>query len=284
MRLPSLIWFLLTAPALAADRALLLEAEQSYAQGRAEQARRQVDAYLATAPDDARAYLLRAVLKESAGDRPAAIPDYDKSVSLDPKYPATYQRRGVARFMLGHIKESIADFDKYLELRPDEKPAHWQRGIALYYAGRYEDGARQFELHRTVNPDDVENAVWHFLCVARWKNLDAARAALIPTSGDGRIPMMTVHALFAGKATPDDVLAAATAPRPPAASVPPPLLNRQLFYAHLYLGLYFEALAQPAKAREHLTLAAEKHPVPDYMHGVAKVHLQRLNTPKPSKP
>jgi lipoprotein NlpI len=268
--LPFVFACLLALPTHAADRAALLEAEQSFAQGRTGQARKQVDAYLAANPDDARAHLLRAVVKESSDDRAGAIPDYDQSIKLDPKFPPAWQRRGIAHFMLGQVKESVADFDKFLELRPDARPEHWQRGIALYYAGRYEDGARQFELHKTVNPDDVENAAWHFLCVARWKGIDAARAQLIPVTGDARIPMAKVQELFAGKATPEDVLAAASVNTPAAE------LNRQLFYAHLYLGLYFEAVSQPEKAREHVTLAAEEHAIPDYMHGVAKVHLQLL--------
>ena len=61
---------------------------------------------------------------------------------------------------------------------PDEAPYLWQRGIALYYAGRYDDCRRQFESHRSVNPDDVENAAWHFLCVARAESPAKARAAL----------------------------------------------------------------------------------------------------------
>jgi lipoprotein NlpI len=266
---------LLTLPTQAADRSTLLEAEQSYAQGRLKEARQQVDEYLATNANDARAHLLRAVIKEAADDRQGSIADYDQSIKLDPKFPPAYQRRGVAHFMLGHPKESVADFDKYLQLVPDAKPDHWQRGIALYYAGRYEDGARQFELHKTVNPDDVENAAWHFLCMARWKGVGAARAQLIPVTGDARVPMAQVQQLFAGKATEQDVLAAANANNPP-----PPQLNRQLFYAHLYLGLYEEAQNHPDKAKAYLTTAVEKHPIPDYMFGVAKVHLQLLTSAK----
>lgn len=273
MRPTLLLTLLLPLSALAADRATLLEAEQSYAQGRLPEAREKVDAYLATDDTDARAHLLRAVIKEASNDRPGSIADYDQSIKLDPKFPPAWQRRGVAHFMLAHIKESIADFDKYLELVPDAKPDHWQRGIALYYAGRYEDGAKQFELHKTVNPDDVENAAWHFLCMARWKGLDAARAQLIPVTGDARVPMAQVQQLFAGKATEDDVLTAARANNPA-----PPQLARQLFYAHLYLGLYEEAQNHPDKAKQHLTLATEK-PISDYMYGVAKVHLQLLKPP-----
>jgi lipoprotein NlpI len=289
MRPTLLLALLLSLPTHAADRTALLEAEDSLLKGHLREARQQVDAYLAANPEDARGHFLRGVIKEQAGDRPGSVTDYDKSIALDPKFPSAYQTRGMAHFMLGHVKESVADFDKLLELRPDAKPGHWQRGIALYYAGRYEDGAKQFELHKTVNPDDVENAAWHFLCMARWKGVNAARAQLIPVTGDARVPMAQVQQLFAGKATEQDVLAAANATpnRVPEGSNraggesgrADPVLSRQLFYAHLYLGLYEEALNHPDKAKAHLTTATEKHPIPDYMYGVAKVHLQLLKPP-----
>ena len=57
-----------------------------------------------------------------------------------------------------------------------------------------------------------------------------------------------------------------------------PVLQRQLFYAHLYLALYEEAQNHPDKVKAHLLLATEK-PLSDYMYGVAKVHLQLLNNP-----
>ncbi|MDB5322327.1 MAG: nlpI [Phycisphaerales bacterium] len=262
---------LLGAVGVAADDSLLREAEQSYAQGRHDQAIELTDLYIAGSPKEPKGYLLRAVIRSAESKWEDSLPDFDKALELNPKLVKAYQRRAIARFMLGRIKESVADFDKYNQLDAEAAPQNWQRGIALYYAGRYEDGAKQFELHRTVNPDDVENAAWHFLCVARWKNVEAARAALIPIQGDTRIPMAKVHEMFAGKATPEEVIATATAKD----SIPIQI-NRQYFYAHLYIGLYCEAIGKNEEAKQHLT-AAVKHEVPDYMYGVAKVHLQLLD-------
>jgi lipoprotein NlpI len=253
---------------------LLLDAEQAFAQDRNEQALMLVEQYIRLAPKDARGYFLRAAIRDASHEYEKALPDYDKAIELDSKRDAAYQRRGVANFMVGKVKEAVADFDKYLETHPDEKPQHWQRGIALYYAGRYEDGAKQFELHRTVNPEDVENATWHFICVARWKNADAAKAGLIPIESDSRIPMMKVHEMFAGKATAEDVVAEAKK-----GDLAPAQLNRQLFYAHLYAGLYCEAIGKNDEAKMHLTEAV-KHEVGDYMYGVAKVHLKLLERGK----
>jgi len=250
-----------------AVRAILLEAEQAFAQDRNAQAMELVNQYIEKAPDDAKGYFLRAAIHDGAREYEKSLPDYDKAIELDPKRDSAYQRRGVARFMAGKINESIADFDKYLESHPDEKPQHWQRGIALYYAGRFEDGAKQFELHRTVNPEDVENAAWHFICVARWKNVEAARAGLIPIKEDSRVPMMKVHEMLAGKASVEEVIAEAKKGEPG-----PAQLNRQLFYAHLYAGLYCEGIGKKEEAKKQMEEAA-KHEVGDYMYGVAKVHL-----------
>src|SRR3954466_14655282 len=200
--------------AQAADEALLREAEQAYAQDRHDQALDLINQYIAANSAAAKGYMLRAAIRAADSKWQESLPDYDKAIELDPALTTIHQRRAIARFMLGRVKEACADFDKFNQTNPDAAPQNWQRGIALYYAGRYEDGAKQFELHRTVNPDDVENAAWHFACVARWKNLEAAKAALIPIQGDTRIPMAKVHELFAGKATPEDVIAAAKADNP----------------------------------------------------------------------
>ena len=97
--------------------------------------------------------------------------------------------RAVVDFDNGRIVESVAGFDAVARLIPAEAPQLWQRGIALYYVGRYQDCRAQFESHRTVNPDDVENAAWHFLCVARAESAEKARAALLPVGPDARVPM-----------------------------------------------------------------------------------------------
>jgi len=201
----------------------------------------------------------------------AAVAESTRVIERSPRNVAAYQRRGEEYFRLGKFKESVADFDKVIELEPDREPYHWQRGISLYYAGEFERGARQFEKHKTVNPDDVENAAWHFLCVARTSGVDKARQVLIPVSGDARVPMAQVQLLFAGKATPDDVLSAAKAGHPDEGE-----LRRRLFYAHLYIGLYHEAAGNAGAAKEHVLLAAEKYAGDDYMGDVARVHAAQM--------
>lgn len=222
------------------------------------------------APKQASGWMLRAQLHITQRQHAQAIADYGEVIKLDPKSPNAWQARGEANFKLGKIAESITDFDKFLELVPAQRPQHWQRGISLYYAGRFKDGKEQFEIHQTVNPNDVENAVWHFLCAARADGVEKARKGLIPIQGDGRVPMAQVHQLFAGKAKPEDVLDAAKAAPAQTRSGEP------LFYAHLYLGIYFEAIGDAKQAREYILKSAERANENGYMGDVARVHAEIL--------
>ena len=52
--------------------------------------------------------------------------------------------------------------------------------------------------------------------------------------------------------------------------------NSQLFYAHLYLGIWFDLLGERAKALGHLNKAADEHRIGHYMWDVARVHRDRL--------
>jgi lipoprotein NlpI len=179
-----------------------------------------------------------------------------------PDRPQAVFDRAVTDFMEFRIAESVKGFDRLAALAPGSAAELWQRGIALYYAGRYTDCRAQFEAHRLVNPNDVENAAWHFLCVARAESPEKARAALLPVGPDARVPMRQIYEMFRGTLSPEAVLSAA-------AGQP-----ESEFYAQLYLGWYFEALGNGQRARVHIGAAAADRNAArgGYMHGVAKVH------------
>ena len=187
---------------------------------------------------------------------------------LGAQNPQALLNRAVDEFEQGRLAQSAATFDEVAKAVPEQAPLLWQRGIALYYAGRYTDCRSQFESHRTVNPDDVENAAWHFLCVAREQTPEKARAALLPVGPDSRVPMREVYQMFRGALTADDVLKAAG--------------NRPAgqFYAHLYIGLYSEALGRKDLALKHIREAASDRfaSVGGYMHMVARVHSKVLGS------
>jgi len=186
-------------------------------------------------------------------------------VAALPERADAYVRRGEVLLRLGRIAPAIADFDRASVLGPHLEPYLWQRGIARYYAGDWPGCIRQFEIHRGVNPADVENAVWHFLCVARSEGVAAARQRLLPVRHDRRVPLMEIYSLFAGRAETRTVLEAATDDGSDAA----------LFYAHLYLGLWSEVVGDADGARSHLSTAATLD-FPHTMGDVARIHLSRL--------
>jgi lipoprotein NlpI len=229
------------------------------------------DKAVAEFPTNAQPLAVRARVLDAAGRYDEGIRDLSSALKLEPKSAPLWQGRGEMNFKAGHFKESVADFDRVIELSPAQAPHHWQRGISLYYAERFSDGQKQFESHRTVNPNDVENAAWHFLCVARERGVTNARSVMLTVGADGRIPMTEVYALYRGKGSVEEVLAAAG----PATES---WRRDALFYAHLYLGLYFDALGNGAKAREHMTKAVKDFGAAHYMGHVARVHLQTLNT------
>jgi lipoprotein NlpI len=170
--------------------------------------------------------------------------------------------RAIDDFLAGRVEESVAGFDRVVALVPGAEPRLWQRGIALYYTGRYDACRRQFELHRTVNPNDVENPVWHFLCVSKAESPERARDALLPVGSDQRQPMREIYLMFRGDLSPADVLAAGTT----SASA--------RFYSELYVGLYYDGMGEPDEAKRHLREAADSRyeAVGGYMHRVATLH------------
>lgn len=184
---------------------------------------------------------------------------------------AAFQRRGEERFFEADIEGSISDFDAFLAYIPEQDPHHWQRGLSYYYAEEYEKGKAQFERHQTVNTQDVENAVWHFICAVRAPggSVESAREDFIDIQRDSRIPMKEVHELFAGTGGVEAVLEAAA---PNNDNVISDEERNHLCYAHLYLGLYFEAIGDEDKMREHIRLAAFDYSMEHYMGKTAQVH------------
>jgi lipoprotein NlpI len=253
----------------AEPESLLTAAVDAARDGEMDKAIKLVGEAIKADPKSSKGYALRARLLVDQRDYEPALADFDRLIELSPEEAEHYYYRGRARFCTGKIAESIRDFDHYVEERPRLASRQWERGIAIYYAGKFGEGAKQFELYQTYHDNDVENATWRFLCMARDVGVEQARAELLPIENDRRVPMMQIYALYRGKGTADEVLKAAQASDDEAA------LNHRLFYAHLYLGLYYEALGKPDLARRHI-LESEKHKIGHYMWDVAHVHAERL--------
>jgi len=247
---------------------LASKARVAFESGNSEEALDLLAAALELRPRDSALLSFQGQIRELQGELELALESFDRLVMLEPDNPRALMLRAQVLFKLGRIDLSLLIFDRIVELDPRSEPYLWQRGIAQYYAGRYSACRQQFEHHRTVNPNDVENSAWHFLCVARESGVAAARAAILPVGEDSRRPLMEIDALFRANGSVEDVLRSAAEASGDEAS------RDSRFYAHLYVGLYLEAIGQREAGLEHITMA-HKLGFPHYMGDVARVHLQR---------
>jgi len=153
-------------------------------------------------------------------------------------------RRGSVAFKLGMFEQSLHDFRRLPQTASQGIPRPLAARITCYYAGKFDEGKKQFEgYEQGGHQRRGRNAVWRYLCMAKSVGVEKARAQILKIGRDKRKPMMEVYALFAGKATPDDVIKSAKAGDPGQER-----LNAQLFYAHLYLGLVLGRAGQREKS------------------------------------
>ena len=222
---------------------------------------------------DLNALWIHALSLENLEKYAPAINSYRKIVQQLPNEPRSYLSLGAATFKNAEFEPSITAFNQAAELDPSLKAQLWQLGITQYYARQFQDGADLFETHRKVNPNDVENSVWHFLCIAAVQGPEVALRNLIPTAHDSRVPMMDIYDLFRGVGSVGQVIQAAVAASSPVQK------NRQLFYAHLYLGLYFEAWGDAQQSTVHIAESVKLKDSSNYMWHVARIHQAERSKP-----
>jgi lipoprotein NlpI len=263
-------------PAPKTSSELLAAAKEALAKGQLNAATELVRQAALANPKDPEAHYAVARLAEERRDFTNAVAAYTKVIELDPKGSDAWQWRGTAHFKMGKVPEAVTDFEGFLERAPHRRPHHWQLAIALYYVGRADDARRAFELHRTVNPDDVENAAWHFLCNAKANGIERARRELIPIDGDPRVPMREIFEFYSGEGTEAKIFVAASANKD---RISPLEWSDRMFYAHLYVGLYYDATGNPKLALEHMEKACGEFAQMHYMGDVARVHFNYLKQP-----
>lgn len=186
----------------------------------------------------------------------------DKRLRISPFDPRMYIYRGMIHFKLGQLLQSLQDFNKAEELNPQLTPYLWQRGITYYYLGKYAKGARQFELDLSVNSQDVEETLWHYLCMAQLENSLSARECLLSVKYDLPLFMRQIYHLFAGKSSVENFLYTFNE-----ANI------RDLFYLNLYLGLYYEAEGDQINSSLYINRAIDCK-IDDYMWYLACIHKQ----------
>ena len=190
-----------------------------------------------------------------------------------------FSERGDAHLFLGEFRAAVADFEKMIALDAAQDAPHWRLGIAYYFAGDFAKSARQFEKYHAADGRDRENGIWKFLAQAKVDGVEKARAEMLVYTQFDREPFPALYEMFAGKKTPEEVLAEIGTKG---------LSDNEnvMFFAHYYCGLGEELLGHRARALELLQKAVES-PLrrrvaggPGYMWQVARLHYERLRAEK----
>jgi lipoprotein NlpI len=253
-----------------------------FVSGRAEEAVALATQAIQINTNHVRAWFMRGRFYQETDQPTKALGDFTEVTRLDQTNAPVWAQLGTEHFKLADFEKSLECFDRFLAAMPEQAPRFWQRGIVAYHAGKYETAMKQFELYRRLDTNDVEVVVWQYLCTAKLKGLERARLAVPAMTDDVRIPMTEINRMFAGTVEPSEVLrvAAIDTSKPPADAAA--RLNEQMFYAHFYVGLYYEARGQTAKAAEHIGQAALVYRVNNFMGVLARVHFE--NMPRADKP
>ena len=202
-------------------------------------------------------------------------------IEKQPDSVPLYSQRADALFFLGRFRKAVADYEKMVKLDADLDASHWRRGIAWFYDGKYKKAAHQFEIYNSFDDVDRENGIWRFFSQARAYGLKRAAEGLLKYKKDDREPFPAVYQLFAGKTTPEKILAEIKA-----AKISDTEREKRFFYAELYIGLNHAIHNRPAKARPHLRKAVANKwgPAggygPHYMWEVGRLHYELLRAEK----
>jgi lipoprotein NlpI len=209
------------------------------------------------------------VSEPRVSDDASAIELAEQVLQQSPDDPRAILAAADGLLRSGHADRAVEFFDRYLQLRPADLPGLWQRGIALYFDGQYAVAADQFVKHREVNPYDVENAAWHYLCVAKAESVANAKQSVLPAPHDARIPMAEVHKMLVSGDR------SVVENRLQNLSPESPRHDSAMFYGNFYLGLFADAHGDHQTAVDNMTQAAQVAPR-HYMGDIARVYLEHL--------
>jgi len=201
----------------------------------------------------------------------AQLKEVHTKLEKAPTSPLLHSERGDLFLFLGDYTDAIADFEKMIELEPAQDAQHWRLGIAYYFAGQYAKAQKQFEKYHAFDGHDRENGIWKFLAQERIDGLEKARAEMLTYKEFDREPFPSLYEMYAGKRTPDEVLAdmekrGLTTEREVA------------FAGYYYTGLYEALQGHRPRAIELLRKAVDIMPGPEtvYMWNIARLHWERL--------
>jgi len=200
-----------------------------------------------------------------------ALAELDASLPPGPSH--VNHRRAELLFRLGRYAEAVKEYDLAATVgRPHDEYSCWERGLAQYYAGDYHAGAEQFARYHEVGALDIENGLWRFMCIAEDEGIEKARAAMFDYPRKVRLPFPALLELYMGRGTADAVFEEAEN-----GEIAEAERTERRFYAHYYVGKYFQTTGEQGRAREEVT-AALKYEIPHFMYACAEADARILKS------
>ena len=131
-------------------------AQSLLAEGRAQEARTQLERLVATEPGHARALNLLGVIAQRAGDAAAAVGLLERAVRADAGLAGAQYNLGNALAGLGRFEPALQAFEAAVRLEPTHADALCNRGLVLQQLQRPEAAAASFEQALALRPDDAD--------------------------------------------------------------------------------------------------------------------------------
>jgi tetratricopeptide (TPR) repeat protein len=208
-----------------ADAAISLNSQSSWAhnsraviwmqRGEADRALADYDKAIALKPDYAFALSNRGNAWLVKGDADRAIADQTAAVNLaPPQVELPLVGRGKARLAKGDLDGAAADFEAALKVNVKYANAFVGRAYVRFAQGRFDAAAEDFGYERKVRPD-AENAIALYLARARNGDEQAMKGLSdMFKDVDQEQGLPAAVAMYIGRITPDQVLAAAADANP----------------------------------------------------------------------
>jgi lipoprotein NlpI len=221
--------------------------------------------------DLASSYCLRSHAYSDLGSLKEAMADAQEGLKLAPNSPDSFFCRAYVHFGAGEFDKSAADYSKAISLGGTDPKIFHQRGIARFYASKLDEASEDFS--RAAEDGDSESRVYSDLWLTwTYQRLGKpvpetvlTRAAAQPR-GDWPRPALAV---MTGHLAPEAMLKTLESKtgddRTMASSE-----------GYFYLGQYFAARGDPAKAREFFEKAHRLNVIIYTEHTAAGFELQRL--------
>ena len=227
--------------------------------------------------DLAQAYCERGAAYLTLDQSKEALADAEKAVEVDPNAPDMLLCRGEIRLGTRGYAGAIDDLSRAVVMGSESGRAYYLRGQAKFFLGRYADAAADFAKANTVDRDErstIHHDLWRAMAFRRMdKPLpdDLQQRAATDPRGEWPRPAL---AMLADRLTTDEI-------GPLAAKKPGDTAELNGTEADFYLGEFFLARGDVAKARDAFTASRARGVIIYTEYFASGVELDRLGAKAP---